>query len=165
MELLGSPNCTAHSGTLGAGPQAVVMHTVFCMPWLCVPPAGATRGQAEGQPLTGIGCFGVSSYGCRVRGPPSHTLPRLFGNCNSLLDHGKQLCLRTSEEMHLVVVYTQRFTAVWSLNASKYIGFPAAVSPNSAVPRPREDSLCAFQPTKEITGNPQVLPGNPRSGT
>ena len=37
-----------------------------------------------------------------------------------------------------MVVYTQRFTAMWSLNASKYIGFPDAVSPGSAVPRPGE---------------------------
>ena len=66
---------------------------------------------------------------------PSHALPWLFTNCNGTLDRGKQLCLGTSEEMCLVVVYTQRFTAMWSLNASKYIGFPAALSPNSAVTR------------------------------
>ena len=134
---VGAPgSCTAHSGPLGSGPRAAVMHA-FCTPWICVPPTGATRepgrrAAADWDRVLWSQPLWVPSW------RPSYALPRLFANCNGTLDLGKQLCLRTSEEMHLVVVYTQQFTAMWSLNASKNIRVPAAVFPNSAVPRSGE---------------------------
>ena len=78
-----------------------------------------------------------------VRPRTSHALPRAVWKLQRTLDHGKQLCLETGEEMQLAVVYTQPFTDMWSLNASKYIGFPTALSPHSAVPLPSETHAAA----------------------
>lgn len=102
LKPLGSPSCTAPPGASGGRMHTIFLHAPALRPSHC----GDSENQADGQPWIQIG------VGSRwvVRPRTFHAPPRAVWKLQRTLDHGKQLCLETGEEMQLAVVYTQPFT-------------------------------------------------------